>query len=43
LGDKERAIALSEPFMKAVVANLDNDWTLTAAQIDGFLRTSVAA
>ena len=26
LGDKERAIALSEPFMKTVVANLDNDW-----------------
>jgi hypothetical protein len=43
LGDKERAIALSEPFMKAVVANLDNDWTLTGAQIDGFLRGSVAA
>lgn len=43
LGDKERAIALSEPFMKAVVANLDNDWTLTAAQIDGFLRAGVAA
>ena len=29
LGDKERAIALSEPFMKQVVANLDNDWVLT--------------
>jgi hypothetical protein len=43
LGDKERAVALSEAFMKAVIANLDNDWTLTAAQIDAFLRTSVAA
>jgi len=43
LGDKERAIALSERFMKAVVANFDNDWTLTGAQIDSFLRTSVAA
>src|SRR6266571_5494868 len=43
LGDKERAIALSEPFMKTVVANFDNDWTLTGAQIDSFLRTSVAA
>src|SRR5256886_16380931 len=43
LGDKERAIRLSAPFMKAVVANLDNDWTLTGAQIDSFLRTSVAA
>jgi Family of unknown function (DUF6166) len=36
LGDKERAIALSEAFMKAVVANFDNDWTLTGAQIDSF-------
>jgi Family of unknown function (DUF6166) len=37
LGDKERAIALSQPFMDAVIANLDNDWTLTAAQIDAFI------
>src|SRR5262245_34021535 len=37
LGDKERAISLSEPFMKAVIANLDNDWVLTAADIDAFL------
>ena len=28
LGDKERAIRLSEPFMKKVVADMDNDWTL---------------
>ena len=33
LGDKERAIALSEPFMKAVIADLDNDWTLTEAEV----------
>jgi hypothetical protein len=43
LGDKERAIALSGPFMRAVVANFDNDWTLTGAQIDNFLRASAAA
>src|SRR5690349_24162130 len=43
LGDAARAIALSEPFMKAVVANLDNDWTLTAAEIDAFLSRSAAA
>jgi Family of unknown function (DUF6166) len=43
LGNEERAIALSEAFMKAVVANFDNDWTLTSAQIDSFLRTSAAA
>ena len=34
LGDKERAIRLSEPFMQKVVADMDNDWTLTAAEID---------
>ncbi len=33
-GDKQRAIALSEPFMKRVVANLDNDWTLSGDEID---------
>jgi hypothetical protein len=40
LGDKERAIALSEPFMKRVVANLDNDWSLTSDEIDAFLRVN---
>jgi hypothetical protein len=34
LGDRERAIRLSEPFMKRVVADLDNDWTLTSADIE---------
>ncbi len=34
LGDKERAIALSEPFMKKVIADLDNDWTLSEAEIE---------
>ena len=38
LGDKERAIRLSEPFMKKIVANLDNDWTLTGAEIDRAIR-----
>ena len=42
-GDPARAIALSEPFMKMVVANLDNDWTLTGAQIDDFLTRNAAA
>ena len=37
LGDKDRAIALSEPYMKDVIANLDNDWRLTADEIDAFL------
>ena len=39
LGDKERAIALSEPYMKDVIANLDNDWQLTGAEVDAYLRT----
>jgi hypothetical protein len=34
LGDNERALRLSDPFMKSVVANLDNDWTLTGTEID---------
>ena len=34
LGSKERAISLSEPFMKKVIANLDNDWTLTSEEIE---------
>jgi hypothetical protein len=33
-GDKEKAIRLSEPFMRKVVADLDNDWTLTSEDID---------
>jgi hypothetical protein len=43
LGDKDRAIALSQPFMKMVVANLDNDWMLSGDDIDAFIRQSVAA
>jgi hypothetical protein len=38
LADRERAVRLSEPFMKAVIANLDNDWTLGSDEIDRFLR-----
>jgi Family of unknown function (DUF6166) len=38
LGDNARAIRLSELFMKEVVANLDNDWQLTGAQIDAAIR-----
>jgi Family of unknown function (DUF6166) len=34
LGERERAIRLSEPFMKKVVADLDNDWTLTSQDIE---------
>jgi hypothetical protein len=38
LGDKERAVGLSEPFMKEIVADLDQDWTLNGDEIDTFLR-----
>ncbi len=33
LGDKTRAIGLSERFMRKVIANLDNDWTLTSDDV----------
>jgi uncharacterized protein DUF6166 len=34
LGDRDRAIILSERFMKKVIADLDNDWTLTSEEIE---------
>jgi len=34
LGDDARAIELYEPFMRQVVAELDNSWELTSADID---------
>jgi hypothetical protein len=37
LGDKDRAIALSESYMKDVIANLDNDWTVTGKEIDAYV------
>jgi len=39
LGDAARAKALVEPFMKAVVANFDNDWEMNSADIDAALAT----
>lgn len=38
LDDDARALALCEPFMRAVVANFDNDWEMTGADIDAALR-----
>jgi hypothetical protein len=38
LGDKDKAIGLSEPFMKKVIANLDNDWAITSADIEAALK-----
>jgi Family of unknown function (DUF6166) len=34
LRDSDRALRLADPFMRKVVANLDNDWVLTSADID---------
>ncbi|HUA55489.1 MAG TPA: DUF6166 domain-containing protein, partial [Candidatus Sulfotelmatobacter sp.] len=34
LGDDTKALALYEPFMRAVVAELDNAWRLTSSDID---------
>ena len=39
LGDPQRALRLSGPFMKKIVANLDNDWTLTGDEIDTAVRS----
>ena len=36
LGDAGRAVALSEPFMKSVIANLDNDWRLSGDDVAAF-------
>ena len=38
LGDDARALAFYQPFMRAVVAELDNSWELTSADIDTALR-----
>ena len=37
LNDPADAKALVEPFMKAVVANFDNEWEMTSADIDAAL------
>jgi hypothetical protein len=38
LGDDAKALALYDPFMRAVVAELDNSWELTSAEIDAALK-----
>ena len=42
LGDKARAVRLSEIFMKKVVANFDNDWTLDGGAVAAFVREAEA-
>jgi Family of unknown function (DUF6166) len=38
LGDNDRTIRLSEPFMKQIVANLDNDWQLSGDEVGAATR-----
>ncbi|MEK9752621.1 MAG: DUF6166 domain-containing protein [Rhodospirillaceae bacterium] len=37
LGDDAKALGLADAFMQAVIADLDNDWTMSAADIDAVL------
>ena len=37
-GDRDKAVRLSQPFMKSVIANLDNDWRLSGSEIDAAVR-----
>jgi hypothetical protein len=38
LRDREHAIRLADPFMRKVVADLDNDWVLQSSDIDRAIR-----
>lgn len=38
LGDPVRALALTERFMRGVVAELDNAWVLTSEEIDDAIQ-----
>ena len=38
VGDKNNAIALSGPYMKDVIANLDNDWQLSGDDVGAYVR-----
>jgi hypothetical protein len=38
LADNDRALRLSQPFMKSVVANFDQDWVLKSDEIDGAIK-----
>ena len=43
LGEAEAAKRAVEPFMCAVVANFDNEWEMTSADIDAALQTKGTA
>lgn len=37
IGDDAKALDLCDPFMRRIIANLDNDWEMTADDIDSAL------
>jgi len=37
LDHPKKALELTETFMREVIANLDNDWTLTSSEVDAAL------
>lgn len=39
LGEANEALALTEPFMTAIIANLDNSWELTADDVESAVQT----
>jgi hypothetical protein len=43
LGDKERAKAAVEPYMRAVVANFDNEWEMDSNDLDQALAALAGA
>ncbi len=38
LGDGSQALGFCDPFMRLVVANLENDWVMTGQNIDEVLK-----
>jgi hypothetical protein len=38
LGDNDRALRLSQPFMQSIVANFDQDWVLKGDEIDRAIK-----
>lgn len=43
LKDDRKALQLHEAFMREVVANLDNEWEMTGADIDGIVAELAGA
>jgi hypothetical protein len=42
LGESDKAIRLSEPFMRQVIANFDNDWRLSGGDVEAAVRNIAA-